>query len=397
MRSFVWILPLDRVNALGRGGVSANYVIPKNHLSDPPKNLCGAHIWIIVRGSLDRCVAVVTPKRVERFLEGYYSGDFLVTSDLSKSLRLAQDYDSARGNEVDFPQQFGIGIHEVSNSSSEKLISLIERCIQTKLLVPSIGDLSNMTFPSTSKRPEAFISAALSNITLKFSLDQMWGSGIGQRLNPVSNFAQQVLRLSGRQFQVDLFALYDPVNYFLRKTTSNFGGSASESVGASKVVDLDFTSINPDRVYAREFVIANLLPIDLENALDKTERAEKLHQDMLRDISTYLLNIGAIPYESSSIDLMTEYQGRTKIYEIKSSNDSNVISQSAKGAFQIACYLNAMAPDYDCLDSALILHRIENIGLQAFAVNSLHRLGIHCLIYDPLLNWPDRVRGLLTP
>jgi hypothetical protein len=396
--NFVWIIPLDKASALGKGGISPSYIIPQNHLLDLPKNLMGAHIWIVIRGSLDRCVAIVTPKRIERFLEGYYNGDFLITSNLSKSLRLTQDYDGARGNEIEFTRQFGWGINEISDSSSKELFSLIERGIQVKLMAPPIRQLSNVKLPTTTKKPETFILAALASVTLNFSLDQIWGSGTGQRLTPISNFALQLLKINNRELPVEMGFLQvnDPVNNFLQHSQPVVAEVSRTLRGQSKSVDLDFTNIDPDKIYAREFILSNLLPLNLEDALNKTEVAEKLHQDMLRDISQYLLRIGAMPYESSSIDLMTEYQGRTKIFEIKSTNNNNVISQCAKGAFQIACYLNAMTPDYEPLDAALILHKIDNMEIQDFAVQSLSLLGINCLIYDPLLNWPNRVRNLLT-
>lgn len=398
MFNYVWIIPLDKESALGKGGISSSYIIPQNHLRDLPNNLRGANVWIVIRGSLDRCVAIVTPKRIERFIEGYYNGDFMVTSNLSKSLRLTQDYDGARGNEIEFTSQFGLGINEITESFSKELFSLIERGIQVKLLAPPIAQLSKIKLPNFAKKPETFILAALASITLTFPLDQMWGAGIGQSLKPISNFALQLLKINNREFsqEMDFLQVNDPINILLQLSKPNLAKVSTSLGDQSKSVDLDFTIIDPEKIYAREFILSNLLPLDLEAALNRTEVAEKLHQDMLRDISQYLISIEAIPYESSSIDLMTEYQGRTMIFEIKSTNNDNLISQSAKGAFQIACYLNAMAPNYESLDSALILHKIDNVGLQEFAVQSLRRLGINCLIYDPVLNWPNRVRNLLT-
>jgi hypothetical protein len=71
------------------------------------------------------------------------------------------------------------------------------------------------------------------------------------------------------------------------------------------------------------------------------------------------------------------------------------MAQAAKGAFQIACYLNAMAADYEQLDGFLILHKVEDSNFEVFVRDALTRLGVKNLTYDPSKKWPERVSGLL--
>ena len=57
-------------------------------------------------------------------------------------------------------------------------------------------------------------------------------------------------------------------------------------------VDIVFSEIEPGKIYAREFVSTDSKLRNLEDVLKKTERAEKIHQAMLKDISEYLITNG---------------------------------------------------------------------------------------------------------
>lgn len=61
----------------------------------------------------------------------------------------------------------------------------------------------------------------------------------------------------------------------------------------------------------------------------------------------------------------------------------------------MACYVNAMAADYEPLEAALILHKIEDTNLEKFVYDALARLNLKYLTYDPSRKWPERVVGLL--
>src|SRR5688572_9803899 len=106
MTDFAWIILLNKAPTAGNGGISSNYIIPKNHAPSDLSSLKNGRIWIVVRGQYDRCIALVIPKRVERFSEGYYEGDFLVTTDLKKSLRFTRSYDTGRPYQIDYARNF---------------------------------------------------------------------------------------------------------------------------------------------------------------------------------------------------------------------------------------------------------------------------------------------------
>lgn len=398
MSDFVWIVPSERLSSLGNGGISPNYIIPRGQMNGQEGRLRGSRLWIVLRGTEDRCIAVAYIKRVERFREGYYANDFLVSCDATASFRLSSSFEDAKPYALsDFRDQ-GIGTHEAPEGAVGKLKGFVSKTVQVKLAVPADATLKRVNFDVLPKRGKGLAKAALSQITQALPLDQIWASGTGDKLGPFGNFASRLLSLHGYDASqaASFLKVSDPV-FLLAETTGNVAASKPEDLAQAveKSVDLDFTEIDPETIYAREFVLSEGFLPDLESALSKTEAAEKLHQDMLRDISSHLKEKGLSPYESASVDLMITLNDQTRIFEIKSSTLTNIVAQAAKGAFQMACYVNAMIADYQPLSAALILHKIEDANIEKFVHDALDRLGVKYLTYDPRKKWPERVAGLL--
>ena len=359
----------------------------------------GNRLWIVLRGVEDRCIAVACIKRVERYSEGYYANDFLLTCDTATSFRLSSSFEDAKPYVFADFRDLGIGVNRVTEKTASDLKDLALKNLQIKLIAPPDIVLKRVKLDIVPKKGKGLAKAALSQITQSLPLDQIWASGTGNKLGPFSHFASSLLSLCGYDAsEVTAFLKAgDPTSLLIRTAASGSAPSREPSVRSTeKSVDLDFTEIDPKTIYAREFVLSEGTLSDLESALNKTEAAEKLHQDMLRDISSYLEEAGIMPYESGSIDLMISSHDRVKIFEIKSSTPLNIVAQAAKGAFQMACYVNAMENDYLLLSSALILHKIGDEGLERFVHEALSRLGVEYLTYDPDKKWPDRINGLLN-
>jgi hypothetical protein len=397
MSDFVWIVPSERQSSLGNGGISPSYIIPHGQMNGQEGRLRGSRLWIILRGAEDRCIAVASIKMVERFREDYYANDFLVSCDTTASFRLSSSFEDAKPYTLsDFRDQ-AVGTYAAPEGVVGKLKDLVSKTVQVKLSAPTDTTLKRVKFAVLPKRGKGLAKAALSQITQALSLDQVWASGTGDKLGPFSNFASRLLFLHGHDAAqaAPFLKTSDPVS-LLTETVANIVALKPENFAQAveKSVDLDFTEIDPETIYAREFVPSEGFLPDLESALSKTEAAEKLHQDMLRDISSYLKEKGISPYESSSVDLMITLNEQTRIFEIKSSTLTNIVAQAAKGAFQIACYVNAMAADYQPLTAAIILHKIEDANLEKFVHDALDRLSVRHLTYDPSKKWPERVAGL---
>lgn len=397
MPDFAWIIQVEKPSLLGQRGISPSYIVPHRQMNSHEKSLGGNLIWMIMRTHEDRCIGVLGVKQIERFSEGYHSGDFLITCDSASSVRLSSAFDRAKPYLVENLQELGPGIHEIPAETTRRIRSSISNSIPVRLTVPPESMLRNIELEHVSKGSVSLLKTALSRIAREFSLDQIWASGAGAKLGPYANFAQSLLDVKGygalNAEAVAFLKEADPLSALLKQRAGN---KNAEPGTTGRSVDLDFTEIDPANVYAREFIYHGDVSLDLENAIRKTETAEKLHQSMLRDISAYLKKNSITPFESGSVDLMIEHSGKTRIFEIKSATNSNIMAQAAKGAFQIACYVNAMSGSHHPLCAAIIIHKIEDESLEQLTREALEILGVTYLVYDPGNEWPHRVEHLLN-
>lgn len=392
MNDCVWIVNAEQEHFLGGKGISGQYIIPCDQMNCNESKIQRSRLWVILRKTDDRCFGVLTVKKVEQFCEGYYQGDFLLSCDLSQSLRLATSYQDSAQNIVgiDFTTY---GIHEIKGETSSILEAMVRAAIRVKFTKPSKIPIQSNHLRSLTKSDQALARIALAQMVSLFSLDQIWASGIGSKLPPFAFFAEGWLAQCGynsTNIQEWLKKL-DPTTYF----STNISSTSSHNIESIKRIDIEFREINPDNIFARRFISSNNTIDDAQLSLKKTEAAERLHQEMLRDISCFLKTNHIVPYESTSIDLMTLTNEVANIFEIKTATLMNITSQAAKGAFQLACYINALSDEYTKVVHTLILYDIGNDRIQSNVIYALKTLGVKCLVYDKSKEWPCRVKGLL--
>lgn len=399
MSDLVWVLDGDKGPSFGRSGISSSYILPKYEVTFEPKSLIGRRLWVVLRGQEDRLLLFIKVKKVERIIEGYYSGDYWISPDTMGSLKLASEYVGGARYATMFTRSSRLGVSELSQESSDALALLVKGSIQTKLLPPDKRSLSKIDLEVVPSNGHRLAQGALRAVVSHLTLEQVWANGTGDRLGPFSNYACALLTekmgTKPSPSVVNVLKYFDPVSLlFAEAKLSSELGKPSLNYNAPSV-DTEFSEIDPEKIYVREFVSAGSMPRNLEEALNKTEHAEKIHQAMLKDISEFLISNGIKPYESSSIDLLYRSMEKLNVIEIKSSNINNILSQASKGAFQLACYLNELETDYDDLNAQLVLHVTESNELQNYTVKALLRLGINVLFYDPSKPWPSRLQGIL--
>ncbi len=398
MADLVWILYSEKGQFFGSSGVSCSYILPKNEVTLEPKALAGRNLWIVLRGHEDRLFQLVKIKKVERIIDGYYSGDYLVTSEITESVKLMSSYTNGAKYSTSEIRSLNPGIYELSSGVSKSFYTLVKSSIQTKLLPPDRKSLSRIDFHLLPHNGRRLAKSALKAIVSHLTLEQVWSNGNGEKLGAFSNYAYALLAdKTGTKPSSDLveaLKTLDPVSVIFAEEKREMKSDSYAKNSRAPCVDTEFSEIDPGKIYAREFVSVDSRIRDLEEALNKTEHAEKVHQAMLKDISEFLISNGITPYESASIDLIYISGDKLNVFEIKSANADNVLSQAAKGAFQLACYLNELSKDYDNLDARLILHETENYELQNYAAEILARLGVRVLVYDSSKPWPSRVQGM---
>jgi hypothetical protein len=394
---FAWIISNQLYGSLEKGGISQTYVIPGEMMRGYERVLVGSGVWLIVRGVQDEVAGFIKPRWIERFKDAYYNGDYLLHANFRSSFRIGSSSGSAGLLHVPGFEYLPLGINEIATESSLRIFSLARSIVQIKFTPPSLIPIQYPDLDNIPKRRESLAKIAINSITQNYSLGNTWAAGPPMKLSPFANFAYALIKDRFGSVTADeclaYLRAYDPLNDVLQSEDGLSTFRMPVSVN-ERMVDLEFTRIDPRSVYAREFIASDRI-VDLEAALAKTGMAEKLHQDMLRDIAEFMLSTGITPYETRSIDLIVRLEGRMNIYEIKSTNEANLFTQSAKGSFQLACYCEAMKNDYDYLRPVLIIRKTHDGDSEEMCVNALRRLGITCLIYDYTQEWPYKVKNLL--
>lgn len=396
-KHFVWIVADGQHNAFKRQGVSTHYIIPIGMTNGLGDFLPDSNIWLIIRSKHHVIAAYLQPKMIERFLDGINKDDLLLTVDLQSSFKITNQSDATGSYTLDSLRNFSIGMNEISPELNYMLIAQVVSKIQTKLQSPR-KHVSGIKLEYNIKSINVLAKKASHAILQTFCLDDVWASQMGIVLTPFANFAHALLSERVDKTVVEkLLPKLKSQDPLLRLVVERDIRPTNKVIAIDKVqvVDDDFIEIDTNTIYAREFVGIKHHPIDIETALAKTEIAEKLHQEMLRDISLFLRTKKIIPYESSSIDLMFETRFKTIVVEIKSTNELNLLAQCSKGAFQLSYYVHALQNDFEDLNAILVIHKTQNPEQEQICLNVLDRLNTKCLIYDPSLEWPNRLRGLL--
>lgn len=398
MIDLVWIIASDKGSYFGSLGASGSYILPKNDLALEPRSLAGRRLWLVLRGNEDRLFQLVKIKKVERIIEGYYVGDYLLSSDVSRSIRLVSGYSGAAKYSTLGVRSLKQGIFDLPAEASKSFSALVKINVQTKLLPPDRKLLTQIEFPLMPHNASRLAKSALRAVVSQLTLEQVWASGSGDRLGAFSNYAYALLyektgAKPSSQLTEALRAL-DPISTIFSEEIQNFETGIDGGSGAPPRVDLEFSVIEPGKIYTREFVSVDPKFRNLEEALNKTGHAEKTHQAMVKDIAEFLIGRGITPFESGSIDLMYRFADKINILEIKSANDENILAQAAKGAFQLSCYLNELCKDYDNVDAQLVIHDIANCEIKDYATAALCRLGVQVLFYVPDSPWPQRLQRM---
>jgi hypothetical protein len=240
-------------------------------------------------------------------------------------------------------------------------------------------------------QPQCTNDERIAAVTTAVPLDEIW-SGTGQLKGlPFANFAMQAIERSvapTHDVVRELTAL-DPISV-LRESDSKLDAAQAEPrLRIPRGADTHLTPIDPEAVYARTFIASH----DAQrNQAEKTEAAEKRHQDMLRDIVLYLLFEGFTPMQSASIDLFVWLKNASFAFELKTTTPDSINAQAAKGVFQLGHYTQALeAAGHADTRMVLIMETCGDDTLDLQVCSIVERFGVTPLLYDPQRSWPNRI------
>lgn len=384
MNKFVWILEAPMFHHLAsNGGISSAYVVPQARVLEHSAVLAGSYILIVLRGSRgDSAFAALFVRKVEQFEDGLNKGDTLITVDPFKSFRFVKSYDGTASamSTSEETAALPLGVQKISDVVFDWMIQKVRKSIVVKLQTPPAAMLEMVTEQASAKMSEASVKKMVGAFTSRFSLEEIWSAGSKPKLPPFANFAYRKLEnLFGKEVAASALPLLSKADPTVIIDGEETAPRRTESTGGGlePVIDVNLQPIDPERVYARKFVAGAQTQINLADSLEKTEHAEKRHQDMLRDIVVRLKNLGHSPMQSSSIDLFLKAEERCVTFELKTSNVSNILSQTAKGIFQLGCYQIALAElGYQKNKLVLVLEKTSEGSLDIYVSQVLKSFGI---------------------
>ncbi len=395
MKSYVWTVDSALAPHLrGNGVVSPSYVMPRALVPRKPENLAGARIWVVLRSARGSSLfGKLHVDMVEIFEDGMNAGDFCLTVDMSKSFVCSRETD-VPVDSFKTPFTKGTGLQEADEETSARMIEVVERNVTIKLQefpkalfkkvkdVPLKGDISS--------KARALITAA----TAALCLDELWGSGSKTKMPPFANFAYRWLTEYHDDEATPEMAktLSDADPTIVRAKQKPSTGKKQHEKRSVPVIDIHLAPIDPDKIFARRFVAKDSVGIDYADSIEKTEHAEKRHQDMLREIASRLRSVGLNPMQSSSIDLFLQIQEKNLVFELKTATPDNLTGQCAKGLFQIGCYGDALNGNgYENIHPALIVETTGQPELDAYASRILASFDVAAFFYYPEKPWPQKV------
>ena len=391
MRHFAWIINSDEERWLSSEKLLSNSYLFPSQDDDLASRLAGSVVFVFLRGRngdfLSRKLSI---QSVERVIDEASFNGFMLNVNLLSSFAITAKYSSSNVNcRLDRYLHLSLGITELDDATLNTVFEKIKLNSAIRFTHPHAENLI-VEKPSMILNPTMTSASLLIKTVIKnHALDSIWGSV--DFPNPFINFTYEYLR----QWNVDNLPKWKKTlkNYLPQNSDNKIIG-IKQPTDSCPEVDINFERIKPDYILTRSFV-SRADGSDCHNSLEKTENAEKRHQEILKDISLRLIALGLIPMQSSSIDLaINNIDSHYSFFEIKTANSKNAISQSGKGAFQLAMYSYAANKAGLVIKGCHLIIESINDEVNLFLEGSLRILDISLLIYDSKKDWPNRLSDI---
>ena len=134
---------------------------------------------------------------------------------------------------------------------------------------------------------------------------------------------------------------------------------------------------------------------ELANIEVKIERAERRHQEILKDCVKGLSDQQLEPLLTESVDLAFKLAGDLSIFEIKSATSENFNSQFEKGLVQVARYRWQFSNHYSQIRACVVIEKPKGLKISQDFFDFAESLDIELLLWDESIPWPKRVNGMV--
>lgn len=397
-KDYIWTFNEAELSSGLDGAFSLEYHILGSKLKVAPEVLIDSRIWLVVRsGNKSFLYAFLSPSLIEIYQEGKYKDDVLLRSEPFFSVRLLPRLESRDPWHLPFEDSD----EEIRNCTEAERSVFLEMLVKNQrvgFVPPSRAILESVPRTVFVDLEHAVPDQLMSTLRAVSFGDASRSRSLPNSISALGGIALTILKTThphlNEAIVIDLIASLDP----LAKTTENSPlkspAEALKGLAAlPPMVDTFLVEVDPDKIAPRTF-IARASNSSLE-WLDKTNDAERAHEQILKDLALHLKSIGFKIYNTRSFDLFAEKANARFLWEIKSANSLNSVSQGEKGIVQLLRYSIALAAAKP-KDTRFIL-LLQDSGHRAvheYLSKMGDRTGVELWLYDDSQPWPQRVFGL---
>lgn len=357
------------------------------------KSVLGCRIWIVtVSGGACYLAARIQVDSIEIFEEGPDKGDLLFSGDVDVSCHFLPEDTMARERWKVPPELLSRCMQakrplQLRDDEIHALNAQVDAAVERSLSPPNERLLTAATNMIKSNRPTENINSILRMLRTQFSLGDL--PFFARHPSNWDNFASVAyfcLRANG----LDELESKRQINDYLQERESGL-------VAALPNVDTLLSPISVDSIVTRSFVMQQ--PKTMESSIDailKTNKAERRHQAILKDLVETLSAKGVECMQTRSVDLVVEGGNAYSLFEVKSATQQNLFVQTIKAAMQLLYYRYEFESDgRKVCRLCAIVEKPPRISIPKRLRDFVDSLNIELLTYDSSQEWPDRVIGLV--
>lgn len=393
-KNFIWTFNDAALSSGLNGLFSLEYHMPGSKMKVSPEELAGSRVWLAVKSGNDTFLyALLNPTVVELYQEGKYKDDFLIQCEPFSSVRFLPRHEVHEPWQLPFNVEDGI--RECTNEEQVAIFELIERNQRVGFAAPPRSLLDSIPRTAFTDLESAVPDQLMSALRTTAFGDASRSRSMPESISALGGITFTILKSTHPHLNemqvVDLIASLDP----LAKTDSTEKIKSPKDIlrvlsSLPPVVDIFFEEIDPEKISPRTFV-AKTTDSSLE-WLDKTNDAERAHENILKDVVLYLKEKGFKVSKTRSFDLFAEKGDARLLCEIKSANEYNSVAQGEKGVMQLLRYSTALDDEKMAGIRFVLLLQHSNVSaVHEYLSKMIHRVGLDLWLYNSDKEWPQRV------
>lgn len=381
---FVWVIE----STARLAGKSRTYVVSPERYLGNPEDLHENVIWLVkARGSSRHLISKLSVMNTGMVDEPGLVGSLLIEGDPWES-ELLQPPDEANSLlklddiswAMDLPEGQLTTVTEVESSMLDQVANSIPTVFFS---APRLNVLDKVTFHPTGKPSHNWLIQAITTIKYEF-------------------YKSSLYRLRSHPLEWDgyycvayelLLSRFPKLGVDKVREWVKICSEPNSSGSVRKATDTNFLHLLPTEIKARKFRPAINKARSSDIAIS-TERAEYLHQELLRDLVTRAMAQGLQVVYSRSVDMAIQINSMWKIFELKSANCNNFDSQLAKGILQVGSYFMSLRDaGMNVVERCVVIYAINDNSKNDWSIAVGNELNTKVLLYRPNVEWPNRAIG----